>query len=183
MADAAFKFSVMSYSEEGESFAEAVSMTEAHAIAAAQALHSVIDILVDVIYIALRLNEMKAIPERYRTLQRVARLVKPINEQLSADLEAVRTSDDFRYLSAYVNTTKHRRLIDHHFTWEIDDSRRFGLQFVPFRYEFSVDDVATFPSKWTDDFLRESLAFVSDAVTTIGQKLEALLATRAGLPV
>jgi hypothetical protein len=66
-------------------------MTEAHAIAAAQALHSVIDILVDVIYIALRLNEIRAIPERYRTPQEVARLVKHIDEQLGVDLEAIST--------------------------------------------------------------------------------------------
>ena len=153
-AAAAFIFTLNS--DEGEPFAEALLMTEAHAIAAAQALRSVIDILADVIYIALRLSEIKAIPERNRSLLRVAKLVRHVDENLSTDLEAVQTSDVFRYLSAYVNTTKHRRLVDHHFTWEFEDSRRFGLRFLPFRYEFAENDVAIFPSKWTDDFI-ESL--------------------------
>jgi hypothetical protein len=172
-AAAVLSLAAMSGSEEGEPFEFAVLMTEAHAIAAAQALHSIIDILADVIYIALRLNEKGSIPERRRNLHNVSQLAK--DKQLSAESETILASKVFRYLTAYVNTTKHRRLVNHRFTEELVEPKRFGLRFLPFRYEFSDNDVKMFPSEWVDEFLKESLSFVSEAATKIGSRLETLL--------
>jgi hypothetical protein len=167
----------MSGHKEAEAFEAAMLIAEAHTIAAAQALHSVMDIFANVVYIALRLNAVKSIPERRRSLYTVAEILK--DDKLGAMLSSVLNSAEFRYLSAYVNTTKHRRLLSHRFTIEIKKPQKFGLRFRPFKYEFKKGDAQIFPNKWMDDFVRESLFFVSDAVARMGRAVERSLSAKA----
>src|SRR6516225_6034497 len=54
----AMQFALMSGHEEGDAMAIAQRETEAHAIAAAQALHSVPDILAHALYLAFRLDTL-----------------------------------------------------------------------------------------------------------------------------
>ena len=164
--------------DEGEAIEEAILIAEAHAIAAAQALHSVTDILANVVYIALQLDKVAFIPERDRSLSRVAEVMRPTDEEHATRLERLKSTYEFRYLSAYVNTTKHRRLVSRGFQISVQEARQFGLRLHPFRYEFNQKDVETFPSRWMDDFLKESLVFISEEVKAIGGRLEIVL--RAG---
>jgi hypothetical protein len=108
----------MSGWEEAKPFSEAQFTCEAHAIAAAQALHSVADILSHVIYLGLGLEATSTpLSVGERNLSSVLRNLKKsgVAPKVTDALTHLTASDRFRYLRAYVNTTKHVSLVDRGF--------------------------------------------------------------------
>lgn len=174
----------MSGSDEAAPFSEAQFISEAHAIAAAQALHSVADIVSNVVYLGLGFGSRgKALPVDRRNLHTVRNAVDEsgVAPRVAAALARLSASETFRYLRAYVNTTKHVRLIDRAFGVTVDgvQPERYGLTILPFQYEFR-GTVKTWPPKWLEDFLRESLSSVWASAVEIGEALEESIASRVG---
>ena len=98
-------------SEEASKSVEARILSEAHVIAYAQSLHSVADILAQVIYLGLDLERdlPKPIPMHSRGLCRVCEsmLRESLALEVADAISTFRQSPRVLYLQAYVNTTKH----------------------------------------------------------------------------
>lgn len=170
--------------EDSPRFREAQFICEAHVIAAAQALHSVADILANAVYAGLDLasNPKTALPAERRNLYTVLGVLRksaqspPVAEPMSR----FETSRTFQYLRAYVNTTKHISLIDRSFWVSLgeEDPEGYGMAIRPFRYE-SRGIVEEWPPKSIDEFLRESQTFVWQTAVDVGRGIETKLSSRA----
>jgi hypothetical protein len=178
----AMQFAMMSGHDEGDAMAIAQRETEAHAIAAAQALHSIPDILAHALYLAFRLDMIRPMRECDRTSGNVVRALKAASIlSVSAAVEEMLTSEIFKYLRAFVNTTKHRSLIDYRFHISVVDLEDFGLSFSAFVYEDRHGVAEGWPSKTAKEFLEQSLSFVSVSVDAIIATAESLLVSYAAL--
>jgi hypothetical protein len=158
-------------SEEASKFVEAQILSEAHVIAYAQSLHSVADILAQVIYLGLDLERdlSEPIPMRYRGLHRMCE--RMIKERLALEvadtINTFRQSLRFLYLQAYVNTTKHRSLVDvtHSSSFESSDPR-YGIKILPFEYEGR-----SFAEKWAYDFVGQDFRAICEGIFRIGSAM------------
>ncbi|MFN7289896.1 MAG: hypothetical protein ACK5T6_04870, partial [Pirellula sp.] len=83
---------------------------EAHSIAAAQAIHSMGDVMANACYCAMRLDlHSPAIDLNRLSLRCINKAAKKSSEfaHLNSAIEKLLSSSQWRYLNAYVNTTKH----------------------------------------------------------------------------
>jgi hypothetical protein len=168
----------MARNVEAQPFEIALLICDANMMAAAQTLHSIGDILANVVYLGLRLNEKGRMRAYTRSLDTVTeRLWRAGDEAIMCDLlNSLRRAEAFRYLNAFVNTAKHRSLITRRFRLEFNGQRRFGLAIVAFGYQRGKKAPEEFRSKLIDDFLHESLMLMSTAVSDVGKALEQSLA-------
>ncbi len=171
------------HDEEVDRMEIAMLETEAHGIAAAQALDSVPDILSQALYLALRLDLKKPMLEGLRTVQSVTQALEDAAlNSVSTGLKELVNSETFEYLRAFVNTTKHRSLIDNLFHRSLVDSEDYGLTICAFRYEERSGKVKGWPSKTFKEFLEYTAVYMSAAVGAILRTAEGLLASFAGWP-
>jgi hypothetical protein len=178
----AMQFALMSGHEEGDAMAIAQRETEAHAIAAAQALHSVPDILAHALYLAFRLDTLRSMRECDRTVGSIVRALKNASIlSVGAAVEELITSDIFKYLRVFVNTTKHRSLIDYRFHSSLEDLEDFGLSFSAFIYEDRSGVVEGWSSKTVKESLEQSFSFMSVSVDAIIATAESVLISCATL--
>jgi hypothetical protein len=159
-----------SSSEEASKFVEARILSEAHVIAYAQSLHSVADILAQVIYLGLDLeiDLSEPIPMRYLGLHRVCEMVKErLALEVADTINTFRQSPRFLYLQAYVNTTKHRSLVDvtHSISLELSDPR-YGIKILPFEYKGK-----SFAEKWAYDFVGQDFRAICEGIFRIGSAM------------
>lgn len=150
-------------------------MTEAHLIACAQALHSIGDIMSHVIWYGTGLGS--AAPDKTRiSLGGVISVLKTQGTApgVTKALECLRNSEAFAYLTAYVNTTKHRRLIDSHASASMDSSEpHYGFRIDSFRYE-GIE----YPKTWFDTLAEQYRNFVQDTIVNIGNTLNEWLSNQ-----
>jgi hypothetical protein len=174
---------LMSGQDEGDPLGIAMIEAEAHAIAAAQAMDSVPDILSQVLYLAFRLDLGRPMREGLRTAQSVTQAFEAVSlNSVSWGLKELVSSETFEYLHAFVNITKHRSLIDKHFRWSIEDPDDLGLAIVAFRYEERNGKIKGWPSKTFKEFLEYTSAFMLEAENAILKTAESLLTSFAGSP-
>jgi hypothetical protein len=162
-------------SEEASKFVEARILSEAHVIAYAQSLHSVADILAQVIYLGLDLerNLPKPIPIHSRGLHKVCgnMLRESLALEVADAIDTFRQLRSFLYLQAYVNTTKHRSLVDvtHSISFESSDPR-YGIKILPFEYKEE-----SFAEKWADDFVGQDFRAIREGIVRIGSAMNRFL--------
>ena len=158
--------------EEGASFALAQFQAEAHMIAYAQSLHSLADILSQVIYYSLNLDKYPStsIEQRRRNLHAVSRSLDTLSrfKELYESIEELRTSSQFQYLNAYVNTTKHRSLVAAKYSVSLQtDAEPFhGFKLSEFEYEGSE-----YPPKYSNELFDDDFSFIRDSFIEIGNKV------------
>jgi len=168
-------FLAASGSEEAIDFTKARILSEAHVIAYAQSLHSIADILAQVIYFGLDLEKRlpKPIPVQLVNLHRVCN--KMIEEGLARSvtdaIDIFRQSPEFLYLQAYINITKHRSLVDttHSVSFE-SDVPRYGVKILSFEYKGS-----SFAEKWAEDFVGQDFLTIRRCVIEIGSVMNMYL--------
>lgn len=165
-------FEQASGADKGREFALALFQSEAHMIAYAQSLHSLADILSQIIYYSLNLekNLKKPIGEDIRSLKKVNKGIKDISQfnKLHLEVNNFLKSDKFRYLEAYVNTTKHRSLIPTiysvDFVENIDPTH--GLKIAGFKYNGNP-----YETKWAKEFIETDLKYIEETFVNIGNKI------------
>lgn len=166
-------FLAASGSEEAKKFNEARIFSEAHVIAYAQALHSTADILSQIIYHGLDLEHKLTHPLVHSHISLNKVYNKMIHEGVAVNVTDVigdlKESSEFCYLEAYVNTTKHRSLVDttHRVSFQ---TKRYGIVIRPF--EFKGDK---FPQKWADDFVNQDFEEMQKRLITIGNEMNQYL--------
>jgi hypothetical protein len=162
-------------SEEARGFVEARILSEAHVIAYAQSLHSVADILAVVIYLGLDLERSlsRPIPVHSRGLRRVCESMQreSLALEVADPIDAFRQSTTFLYLEAYVNTTKHRSLVDttHSISFESSDPT-YGIKILPFEYKGK-----SFAEKWANDFVGPDSRTIRQGIVRIGSAMNEYL--------
>lgn len=160
-------FEQTSGSERGKAFSNMQFVSEANLIACAQSLHSMADIFGQVVYFCLDLNNVlpKPITQRKQSLSVINKTMKEnaIAPSITKLIEVFLKSQEFRYLTDYVNVTKHRSLIPARYTVSFVQEAQHGLQISRFSYEGRNYDV-----KWSDDFLNQDVITVQKMIIEIG---------------
>ena len=158
--------------DEGHEFLVARFCAEAHAIACAQSLHSTADILAQVLCISLNLDRHFKKKER-RYLRTVVDRMREhtIAPSVVAAADHFLRSDEFRYLKAYVNTTKHISLIGSNYSIHVvPGEEQHGLKINAFSH-----NGANWPQKWLTDFIVTDLEQLSNMFGAIGIELTAFI--------
>ena len=151
---------------------------EAHTIAAAQSLHSTADIMASVVFWALNFPKCEKAPDLHRlNVYQVRDYLqnKPNYTDIHHAIDALLESDQFKYLTAYVNTTKHRSLVQVQYTAHVDptDNPRQGLRIKAFEYCRAKDNIESYDELWAEDFLFSEAQHVRNGILTIGNALNA----------
>lgn len=168
-------------SVEADKFKEARILSEAHLIAYAQSLHSIADILAQVIYLGINLESKltEPIPADNRKLYNVNEGMRKEKIALGVvkAVDAFKQSPKFLYLQAYVNTTKHYSLVDVTHQISLKSSiPRYGIQILPFEYKGH-----SFPKKWAYDFVVQDFKAIRESIICVGNELNRFLRSVAGV--
>jgi hypothetical protein len=129
---------------------------EAHTIASAQAMHSLLDILSVIVYWSYQLDTVSNSPSLNKL--NLFSVNKSLNnlQQYSKTLNLIRTatsSSEFEYLAAYVNTTKHNSLVSSSLSVSFDTDNKNGIHIKEFSYTDFSGNINNYGSKWSHDFL------------------------------
>ena len=100
--------------------------TGAHAVACLQSLHAIADILSHAIYFSLNLKSVKSLKDGAICIGNVMKLMDGKGEfqSIHENVDALVRSDDYLYLEAAVNLSKHRRVVVPCLPGDWDDSER-----------------------------------------------------------
>ncbi|MBA7632124.1 hypothetical protein ES703_39666 [subsurface metagenome] len=139
----------------GQVWNEAQFASEAHAEAAAQTLHSMADILAQIINKAVLYD---GFPEDKVTLYRIVGKLKKQDSahKIVAAIDKFRNSAEFRYIDAFVNTIKHRRLLDRSYHLEYGENTRneqavcfqeFEYKGHRYRFTWATDIIGPYKSR------------------------------------
>lgn len=81
----------------------------------------------------------------------------------------------FKYLIAYVNTTKHRSLVQVQYTAHVDptDNPRQGLRIKAFEYRNAQGNKVSYDELWAEDFLFSEAQHICNGILKIGNALNA----------
>ena len=146
-------------------FKDAQFQSETYIEAVAQNLHSMVDVLCQVInqvVLGSRLHEADV--DLRKTIEELQK--KQSTQDIVTALEELRDSPEFKYIAAFVNTIKHRRLLDTEYYGEFgqDKSNIIGIRFLGFEYEKpkklieKYDD--TFAETITDIYMQRIFALI-----------------------
>lgn len=123
-----------------------VIVAQANIVACMQNLHSSHDILGYLIYFILELEFDN--PRNINLSNVILKIDKSKYEYLIELLNELINHDDFEYLNAYTNHSKHRHIINPIFNLGIPDIKKFGFYFDAFKY-----DKNDYEKRKVDEFL------------------------------
>jgi len=166
-------FLQVSESKEASNFLEAQFISEANVIAFAQSLHSTADILAHVIYHGLNFESYTEghIDENILGLSNVREKLQKLGIDLNilSAIDKFLNSPAFVYLQAYVNTTKHRSLIDSKYSVFLSDMKH-GIIISSFEYKGKK-----WPEKRADDFTTKDFKVINEGIISIGIEMNNFL--------
>jgi hypothetical protein len=156
---------------------------EAQMIAAAQSLHSTADIMAFIVCWALNFPNQAGAPpgDNKLNLYRVRDYLQKIPQfqTITKAINALLTLHQFNYLCAYVNTTKHRSLVQAVYTAHVDpsDNPRQGIRIRSFQYRDAKGNNQSFDELWGEQFLFQEAQHIREGICTIGNELNKYYAT------
>jgi len=146
--------------------------SEAHVEAAAQALHSMADILAQIINKAVLRGDFK---ERDVSLSSafVEKLEKKAGaHKIVAALDKLRNSAEFRYINAFVNTIKHRRLLETTYHLEYGQGKRNEKAVCFQKFEYNGD---CYGFTWATDIVGLYKSRIVELICEIGNAVNEYL--------
>lgn len=148
----------------GQDWSETEFASTAETEAAAQALHSMADILAQIINEAVLKRPLSGAQV---TLFNVCKNLKNQKNasSVASRIEALQASKEFDYLHAFVNTIKHRRLLDTEWRAEYGEGARDerGIRFKAFTYKGK-----SYSTIWASDILNDYKNKVVDLICAVG---------------
>ena len=156
-------------SDRGKKFRKAQFKAEANIIAFAQSLHSVADIFSQIIFFSLNLQNFSGLklPKNRLYLGSMVKELERIGQcnSLTSSLNKLLDSDEFDYLNAFVNTTKHISLINSRYTLSFVEEAELchGMRISEFKYK-----TKHYVKKWSDKFLGDDFKFLNTAIVESG---------------
>ncbi len=139
----------------------------AEAEAAAQVVHSMGDTLAQILNLALlkpSLSEEEVylgkVQDSLRSQSRYASIVSRVKE--------LKACTYFQYIDAFVNTIKHRRLLDTDYHAEGGEGTRKdqSVRFLPFQYKGRA-----YPTTWANDITDSYIQAVTSRICDVGNSL------------
>ena len=131
-------------------------------------MHSLCDIFAQIIYTSLNLDTKlkKPISPKLKTISKINECISNIHEyrKLHLKLNCFIKSDQFKYLYAYVNTTKHRSLIPANYSVSFSEKIKpmHGLIIA----KFSYNDYS-FEPKFANELIEEVSVYFERSFNTI----------------
>lgn len=146
---------------------ETTYLSESYTEATLQALHSLADILAQVINIVIL---RPVLPEDDVSLHRVYGQLQRNNvaPDVTSAIDNFMKSAEYKYTNGFVNTIKHRRLIDVEYRIEggTEIAYREGLRFKQFQYKGE-----NFPEKWVEEILNGTIPDFMDSISIVGNSI------------
>ncbi len=148
------------FSTGDQRFRNVVFSYEANVEACIQSLHSLADILaqiINVVVLEARFGENDVSASIVVKAVVQPEIFTPLNEFLK--------SYEFKYIDAFCNTIKHRRLIPSKFKAEYGEDYRneSGIKFIQFDYRNT-----TYPETWGSDIIGKYRYVIRDRLTLVG---------------
>ena len=160
--------------DKSNEFHKNTAIAEAHVIAYAHSMMSVIDIMAQVINIALDIKIDINDVTIFKMKNRVSNYVN-IHKEISELLNYY----EYDYLKAFVNCQKHISLV--HSDYCIDatlhpNKRSHGLKISCFNYKSKKTNKNTqYPNKWAHDFVTDDFTKLESKLLMIGNELNLAL--------
>lgn len=156
--------------EEGENVLLVYKKARANIIACLQSLHSLADVLAHVIYFALDMGkdpELKLEAWKVKAFS-VSDKLKLIADAslIKANFDSLIKDDEFVYLSAVVNCSKHRNLINTWFGINLDLNKEYSAKSFEF-YAFEFNGKNHNPQR-VIEFIRNEYSRIDSFVNVIG---------------
>lgn len=149
----------------GEEWQKAEFGSTAETEAVAQVLHSMLDVLAQILNITL-LNP--PLSESNVCLHRVAKELKEANyaPEVLTEIKSLQNNVAAKYLRAFVNTIKHRHLLDTDFRAEFGEDTRNeeGVRFKAFKYGGKP-----YPTVWASDIIASYRKSVVEGICAVGR--------------
>lgn len=157
-----------------------LSHASANVVACVQSLHSLGDILAHVVYFALGLNTGESkLRERDVSLSSVARLLKqnPAFVKLVTIFDGILSDPEFVYLTALVNHSKHRSIVDPVLSVDppVEGQPPYVLLFEAFTY-----DETPHPQHNIQSVLESTYDWLSQEIVECGNALNLVLLGESG---
>jgi len=148
----------------GQEWQKAEFASTAETEAAAQALHSMADILAQIVNKAVLKTPLS---EAQVSLGKVCEELKRRNcaPIIVSKIESLQNSKEFEYLNAFVNTIKHRHLLDTDYRAEFGNGTRNeeGIRFKAFTYKGR-----SYSTVWASDILDGYKKRIADLICAVG---------------
>jgi hypothetical protein len=170
-------FSGISDEKTGNIIIEAKFKAEAHLIASAQALHSLSDIIATIIYWAFKLDSYPNPPRENKiNLYSIKKSLKDnsLYRKTQKSISNITASSEFDYLTAYVNTTKHKSLISSSLSASFLGNRS-GILIKEFTYYDYQDIPKHFGKKWSQDFILGDIQKLRKKLLILGNTVNSYL--------
>lgn len=162
---------LQSFSLYDERFQEVVFIYEANTEACVQALHSLGDILAQIINITILHSHF---PEYQVSLPKIRDHMKKTDSLapgVVVEIENLLDSAAFRYIEAFCNTIKHRCLLNTDFGFEFTPNRKeAGLRFQSFSHKGN-----SYPITWGSDIFNKYSFDIVESINSIGLKINGFL--------
>lgn len=145
---------------------------EAQVESCAQSLHALADILAQIVNMVVLQGKLKEDNVSIKTILNTMKQ-KSVAKDVVTQVSKLLDDDAFRYIEAFCNTIKHRRLLRTNFRAEYGESAKneSGLLFEEFTFKDNV-----YPQTWGSDILRYRDR-VFELITNIGLSINAYVST------
>ena len=171
-ADSLIDLILIDNSKEGEELEEYKFIIKANILSCIQNIHCISDTLSHVIYYSLNLKNPK--DESRISLNNVLKSLKSnkSNKKITDLIDSLISNKDYIYLSAIVNHSKHKSIIDNNFkiNFREKDKKILEIKLQEFIYR-----QVTYPSCNAFEFLTKEFDRESDLVIKIGNKLNSIV--------
>lgn len=149
---------------------EAMLKSEAEAVACAHVVNTMVDVFLQIINSSLLQNRFPESKVKISKIKKELEKHKGMSEILSK-LKSLENSDEFKYIRAFDNTLKHRRLIDLGYTVHINtEEARKGIKFRDFEYNGNV-----YSTTWAQDITEKYRKTIIDYIWEIGNAMNEYL--------
>ena len=146
---------------------ESKSQTEA----VAQILHSMADNIAQIINKSILSKHGIEKPIDKVSLKGIKEVLSDIDENIFSAVTTLLDSPEFKYIDAFVNTTKHQKIVNH--KWMFDSRKPFTRNEIKFK-EFNYKE-KDYPQTWSDDIIGQYRTRIIYLICDIGNQLNRYL--------
>ncbi len=159
-------------SQANKAFSKMLIESEIYMEAAIQNIHSMADILCQIINVVLLNSTLHEAKVDLNSV--ILKLDSMSKHNVKNALENLRNSDEFKYIAAFSNTIKHRRLMDtdYHAKLGGGTANTHGLRFIEFTYDKPSKPSERYDSVLDTTIIENYIPKIRDLIESVGQEIE-----------
>ncbi|BCL34519.1 hypothetical protein [Nostoc sp. MS1] len=153
-------------------FIQAQLESETYIEAALQNLHSIADILCQIINVVILESTL------HEAEVNVAKTIQELNnrnlDKVKIALNNLCNSNEFKYIAAFVNTIKHRRLLDtdYHGEFGRGTENTMGIRFHAFTYNRQNKPIENYPVILASTIIEDYMPNIKALIESLGMAIE-----------